>query len=284
MRRIDQSTLRDDDGSISFQNRLKGTLQYGPNWYGEMVAQDEAFDRLSHTLGAEHIALCNYTLPGTALTIPMVLISPQGVRVIIPSPLRGVYRAKGEEWLKFGGSRSRRFTKARPNLQTRAIDMAQTLHRYLRDQGYALPEVEAVLMFTNPRTHVDTAKPRVRIVQADGIDHYAANLQQFQPIMDMEDINAVLEALLNPKGPELETEPEAADEAVDEEPQPAPPSEAKPVEPAAAALVPRTLRPLTRARFQATRRQWILLGVMAFFEVMILIVLVILVVANTFYG
>lgn len=211
---IERSTFRDEKGAISLDARLRGTLQYGLRWYGEMEAQQGVTQRLLKELGDEHILIRNQVLPGTDVIIPMILLSPQGVRVILPTPIRGIYRAKLDEWLVFDGS-SRRFKRVRPNLQGAAMTMASQLLRFLKGQGYPLPEIEAVLIFTNPRTHVDTARPSVRIVLADAVDHFASNLQQFPAIMDGEDIAAVLESLSTPKVAEAVIEepvanPEAA--------------------------------------------------------------------------
>lgn len=211
---IERSTFRDEKGAISLDARLRGTLQYGLRWYGEMEAQQGVTQRLLKELGDEHILVRNQVVPGSDVIIPMILLSPQGVRVILPTPIRGIYRAKLDEWLVFDGS-SRRFKRVRPNLQGAAMTMASQLLRFLKGQGYPLPEIEAVLIFTNPRTHVDTARPSVRIVLADAVDHFASNLQQFPAIMDGEDIAAVLESLSTPKAAEVVIEepavnPEAA--------------------------------------------------------------------------
>jgi hypothetical protein len=133
----------------------------------------------------------------------MILIGPQGVRVIRATSVRGVFRAKGDEWMTFR-SGAGHFRRVRPNQQAVVLADAEAVHRFLQGQGFGLPEVEAVLVFTNPRTHVDTARPRARIVLADGLEHMAANLTQLRPIMDQEDIEAVLGALQHARLPGLE--------------------------------------------------------------------------------
>jgi len=206
MRVIDRSEYRDAEGRISLQSRLRGTLDRGLGWFGEMDAQDDIVQRLGRSLGEEHIMLRNIPLPEAGVIVPMVLISPQGVRVIYPSPIRGMFRAKGDEWYAFSGG-SKRFKKTRPNLQAVVMSMAQDLLNYLQSRGFGLPEVEPVLVFTNPRTHIDMARPSARIVLADAVDHFAANLQQFPAIMNRDDVNSLVEALVNPKPSEAEPEP-----------------------------------------------------------------------------
>ena len=290
MRRIECSEFRDEEGIISIESRIRGTLQNGRKWYGEMVAQNETYEKLGKTLGRDHLAIFNLPLPGTTTTVPMLLLSPQGVRVILPSPLAGVYRAKGDAWMKYGGGRTRRFVPVRPNLQSQVTTMAQEVHDYLREKGYALPEVEAILLFTNPKTHVDTADPRARIVQSDAIDHFAANVSQFQAIMNQDDILELTEVLTKPTRPKVETVPDPEPEL---EPRPVAPIQLPEDSPAeldatfdmdASPLTPRKERSLKRSRFPFSRRQWILLGILVFFEVMILSILTILVISYSFYS
>jgi hypothetical protein len=207
-----------------------------------------------------------------------------------PNPIKGVYRAKGEDWLKFDG-RGRRFKRTRPNLQTQTLDLAQLVHRYLQKylesqgylegQDYKLPEVEAVLVIANPRTHIDSARPRIRIVQADAIDHFAANLLEFQPIMDQEDIDILTEALIEPKFPE--PEPVAEEEL---EPSVAPyefveDGEVFTAEREAEGFPMQAVNQLSSLPF--SRSQWILLAVMIFFELVVLIIFAMLILRNMAY-
>ncbi|MBN2555478.1 MAG: hypothetical protein JXA97_06015 [Anaerolineales bacterium] len=287
MRVIERSEFCDEEGNISLEDRLEGTLQSGFSWYGAMQAQHDVTRRIQNTLGVEHTLIRNAVIPGTTLTIPMILLSPQGVRVLIPSPARGIFRAKSEEWLRFD-SRNRRFKRAKPNLQMQALMMSQSLHKYFQDQGYPLPEIEAVLLFTNPRTHVDTARPRIRILLADAIEHFASNLQQFQPIMDQEDILALIDALDHPRVEEPELIPEAVreedsgQEEVDLLRGPTSTTDIFIREPAI--VRPSISKPTIFSRMNLKRKQWILLAVMTFFEIVVLIVLVMLVLANTLFA
>jgi hypothetical protein len=281
----DRSEFRDEEGVISLENRIRGTIQHGLGWYGMMQAQEFITQRLDKHLDKEHTLLCNVKIPDTMLIVPLILLSPQGVRVIEPSPIRGVFRAKGDEWLKFD-SRARRFKQTHPNLQSRVIQMAKVVHLYLQDQGYALPDVEAVLVFTNPRTHIDQSSPYSRIVQTDAIEHFAANLKQAFQVMDQEDIRALTEALINPPEPEPIPEEVFHVEAFDLEPKPAPVRVREEIDRFVAEPEPMAVGDRIASwsdRLSLSKRQWILLGVMAFFEIVILIILTMLVIANTLY-
>jgi len=294
MKRIECSPFRNEQGQISLEQRVRGTFQHGLSWFGEMQAIDTTARKLEKVLGKEHTSLTSVTLPGTDVTIPLLVLSPQGVRAFLPTPVQGVFRAKGDEWLKFGGGTSRRFTEAKPNLQWKVLEMAQSVLDYLRQKGYALPEVEAILVFTNPRTHVETSNTPARIVLADAIDRFAANMLQFQPIMDQGDIHDLVQAITNPIDAQAEAEPE---------PESPPQSRSRPARPIdlpeasrvdsealiqgeASALSPRQQRSLASIkpkRFSFTRKQWILLGLMALLDILVVGIFAILVLSDSVY-
>ena len=294
MKRIECSPFRDEQGQISLEQRVRGTFKHGLSWYGEMQAIDIAARKLEKVLGKEHIGLTSVTIPGTDVTVPLLVLSPQGARAFLPTPIQGVFRAKDDEWLKFGGGTSRRFTEAKPNLQWNVLEMAHTVLNYLRQKGFAIPEVEAILIFTNPRTHVETSNTPARIVLADAIDRFAANMLQFQPIMDQDDIGDLVQAITNP----IEAQAEA-----DSEPEPSPQARLRPMRPIdlpepsridsesliqgeASALSPRQQRSLTSLkprRFPFTRKQWILLGLMALLDILVVGIFAILVLSDSVY-
>ena len=57
MRRIECSEFRDEEGIISLESRIRGTLQHGRKWYSEMEVQNEAYEKLGKTLGRDHLAI-----------------------------------------------------------------------------------------------------------------------------------------------------------------------------------------------------------------------------------
>lgn len=259
---MELSEFRDDEGLISFENRVRATLKYGINWYPEMEAQETITRRLGRALGDEHLLLRNVPLVGTEVVAPLILFSPQGVRLLQPSTVRGTFRANEDDWQTFD-SRTRKFKSAKPNLQFRALAISRGLHRYFEAQGFAVPEVEAVMIFTNPQTHVDRVNSRARIVLADAIEHFASKVLELNTVMDNEDIQALVDVLLNPPIPEpVEEEQEPQEETVRDavfEPEPLRPIETR-----------RELEPIRRlGRF--TMRQWAVLGILAFFEFAVLL-------------
>jgi hypothetical protein len=290
MRRKELSEFMDEEGQISLEDRIKASLRFGLGWYSDMQALDTAIEKLSSTLGPEHLALTNLELGDGSVILPIVLFSPQGVRVIVTSRLSGVYRAKGEDWLKYGGSGTQRFSPAKPNLIKSALRYAEILHSKLRELGYDIPHVEPVIIFTNPRTHIDSHSAATRIVQADAIERFASNLLQDQPLMDQDDIEELAGALTKQPEPEIQPEIEQAARVEPRSVAPIHLPEASDLEKEAfyasdrSALTPRKLRQLGLNRLPFSQRQTIVLGVLLFFEIIILSVAVIIVIANTFYG
>ena len=265
MRVLERSEFRDENGKISLQNRLRGTLRYGPAWFGIMQAQETVTETLSRSLSNDYHLLRNVHVPGTGLIASMILIGPQGVYALLATLTRGVFRAKDEEWMSHSGGH---FRPVRPNLQGSALATAQVLLEYFHGLGYGLPQVDAAVIFTSPQAHVDTLHPRARIVLADAIEHFAANLRDQPPIMDREDAQLLIDGLLH--------RPEAAPAAEVAPPPPvARPAPRRPAPPAAGPFqldqrkVPRALRP-RRRRAKIRAGQWILLAVMVLVEVFIL--------------
>ena len=271
MQIIELSEFRDEEGLISLENRVRGTLKFGFGWYGDMQAQELVTRKLQGILNDDHMLLLNTPLVGTDVLAPMILFSPQGVRLLYPSTIRGTLRAQDDQWLTYK-SRSREFNPKKPNLQFRALAFASGLLRYFESQGYPLPQLEAVLLFTNPLTHVDTANPQTRIVLADAFEHFSAKILEDQAIMDQEDIHLLVDSLLNPKLPEPELEVE-----LDEEGQEIFESEA---------LRPRDerqdLKPARRLG-SFTRRQWIVIGVLGVFQLVLILTIAAIVLGDLIF-
>jgi hypothetical protein len=263
MRVIERSEFRDEDGKITLQNRVRGSLRFGLSWYGVMQAQQAVSERLNKSLSNDYHLLRNILIPGTGVITSLVLVGPQGVYAILPSPTGGVFRAKDDEWMTHSGGH---FRPARPNLQQSALSAAELLLNYFHGLGYDLPQVEPVLIFTNPRAHVDTVHPRARIVLADALEHFAANLREQPPIMDREDGQLLIEALLHPPQPKVE------EVLAPPPPRPLPPSAVAPAAAGPFQLDEREAPPPPRSgrRRGLRRREVLLLGAMLLMEVCIL--------------
>jgi hypothetical protein len=280
MQVVELSEFRDEEGEISLENRIRGILSSGRlGWYSDMQAQESVTRRMNRVLGSDHTMLRNIPIYGTEHVAPMILLSPQGARLLYLTGARGIFRAKGDDWLSYS-SRAEKFKKTRPNLQAQAQTLAEAVRRSLEQLGYPLPNVEAVLLFTNPRTHVDSAMPNTRIVLADAVDHFAANLLEQQPIMDQEDIRILQEALVNPQPKTVEEPAQDFQEIEPAELESAPLSPDDP-QYAEEGLKPLEMRPgLKRRRGKITRRQWVILGVLGLLEVGVIVVFVLIILSD----
>jgi hypothetical protein len=275
MRVIEQSEFVDDLGNITLEHRIRGTIAHGMGWYSQMQAQKAVSQRLSKALGNEYVLIRNALLPGTPLRIPLILVGPTAVRVILATTLRGVYRARGDQWLEFS-STAQHSRPAYPNLLARVQTRAEALLGYLRSQGFGLPQVEPILIFTNPRTHVDANKPTVRIVLVDAIEHFASNLKQLTPIMDEQDIDEIVASITEPNLPESGMGPQGAGAMIGSLESAFTSDVLKPIEERAKPLADTS----AARRMRMSGRQWALLGVMFFAELVILILFAMIILAN----
>lgn len=199
---IEQSKFVDEEGKISFIKRLTTILDYGKDWYGRMEAQRVVTQRLGRSLKDQHILLRNIPIPGVDEGEPyMVLIGPQGIRVLMAYPVLGVFRANDREWLKLD-QRSRSFIHTKQNLITLALNIQKQVTRLLEIQNFRAPVAESVLLFTNARTLIDGTRPACRIVSADAIEHFAANLEQLPAVINSQQIHTLVDAILYPKLPD----------------------------------------------------------------------------------
>jgi hypothetical protein len=201
---VEKSKYRTEDGTISRMDRVSATLDHGLSWYGRMQAQEIVTQRLGRVLGDQHNLLRNFNVPGIEEGQPfMVLVSPQGVRLLMAYASRGVFRAKEQHWLRFE-SRTRKFKRTQPNLQTDALNLLKRIQQLLEIQGHENFDTEAVLIFTHPRTLIDSARPITRVVSADAVEYFAANVEQSDVSINPDRVNAIVDALLNPKIPDPE--------------------------------------------------------------------------------
>lgn len=194
MKVIDRSPLRDEDGSMSITNRLRGIWQFGFSWNNELQAQDSLIAQMRSRLKNKYTMLRSVILPGLNIPIPLILVGPSGVRVIYASAIKGIFRAKDETWAVMD-TRSQHFKHSSPNLLVRASLMARVIREYLITAGYQIEEVEPVLFFSHPGFYVDTIRPSVRIVLSDAIDRLSSNISQDPTIFDSKDTNKIIATL-----------------------------------------------------------------------------------------
>lgn len=197
MKLIDHTPFQNYKGEIALLDRLKGTLKYGPSWYPELQAQKTVVQLLDRVLARGFILLRNCTLPGSEITIPLILIGPPGIIVAYVTHLRGTYLAKGDSWRVMRGNT---FQPAAVNLLTRVEGFARALKVFLERQGAKRAlSVEAVLLAADPGLYVDSQRSTVRIVMSDALERWATGLLQSPPLLSPEHVEQVAERIANPR-------------------------------------------------------------------------------------
>lgn len=187
------------DGQISMTDRLKAIWKYGASWLKEVEAQPIVIAILEKGLARGYTLLRNVTLPGLEIEIPLILVGPTGIYVLYVTPLRGTYRARGEEWGLLEGEN---FRPARINLLRRTARLGRAVQVYLQKQGFGdLPPVEAVLLGADPGLIVESVRPIVRVVQRDALERFAASISQARVVLGVDRIQQIVNRILNPLPP-----------------------------------------------------------------------------------
>jgi hypothetical protein len=229
MKVIDETPFFNEQGGISFADRLRAIMKYGNSWIAEIKAQRSVVAVLEKHLDRSYTILCNVTPPGLEASIPLILIGPPGVFVINVTNLIGMFRAKGDQWGTITGST---FRPEKPNLLTRTERMARAVQIYLQRQGYTeLTGVEAILLCSEPSIHVDSLRPIIRVVMRDALERFAISLTQARVALSPEAARDVVgrlhqasrpqAAAVSPAAPDMGTAALQEGVARDESPFPA---------------------------------------------------------------
>ncbi|MEZ0395811.1 MAG: hypothetical protein ABWK53_05200 [Anaerolineales bacterium] len=300
MKIIDKTPFISENGEISLVDRAKATMKYGPDWYPEVQAQQQLLPVFSQTLDRNYTLLRNVIPPGLGAMIPFILVGPTGVFVMYVTHLRGVFRAKGDQWGTISGNT---FKPHSPNLLNVTARMARAVQVYLTRQGYEEQNVEAVLLCADPGMHVDSQRPIVRVVMRDALERFLISLGQGRVVLTPERASRLVEHLLHPRPaktaespaeavaadpyvpafalPAAESQPEAASEttadwlerlSAEEKPKEAPAGRllgsAAPPPPVSA---PPARRPAPARKRGLTPVQWAVLAVIGLIELCALI-------------
>jgi hypothetical protein len=256
MKILDYSPIPFNGGKLPLQERLKGITRFGFSWVSEMKSQEVVIENLGRLLDNRFTILRNVPLPEEVVTVPLILLGPPGIVVIYNSPLRGIYRATGDSW-EIMDNRQRNFKATRPNLVTRTLMMTRTFNNFLNQKGYAI-ETEGVLMFTDPGIHVNTTRSDVRVILMDAIERFGARFLQERSVMDVEDVRSIIHALEVAMQPQEETE---AEPKIVPHQQVAQNVDDK---------FSQAISPLQK-KVNFSRRQWVLLGVFLFVDILVLV-------------
>lgn len=197
MRIIDKTKEQDEAGNISPIARVQGTLKYGLNWYSEIEAQKDVIAQLDRLLEKGFVLIRNFTLPDSDIVIPLILLGTGSLSVVLVSPVKGHFEARGNEWDQLINNGSP--APARRNLIDLVAKLSRAFEKYLERKkiNVGLP-VEPVLILSNPGAQVDVLRPVARVVRSDGINAFATSLLQAPAGLRPEAVYSYADQILNP--------------------------------------------------------------------------------------
>ncbi|MGD9093345.1 MAG: hypothetical protein PVF74_10890 [Anaerolineales bacterium] len=271
MKVIDNPNTDQKDSSSSQTSSVLSSLRFGRNWAEDMKAQDTVVNSFGRMLDNNYLMLRNVTLEGLDIPIPLILVGPPGLSVIYPSASRGIFRASEEKWEKLQ-DRQRGFKLVQPNIITRVRLMAQAVSTFLTTSQYSSLEVEPVIMFTDPGTHVETAHPAARIVHSDGLDRFIAGLFKARVLLSRPDANKIANMLMGPKIVSEEGDVTAPEDEFSFAEQGPPPG------PSLADQIPKgegVVKSINKVPF--SMKQWLVLGLLIVVNIFVLLALVVLI-------
>ncbi len=200
MKVIDCSPTPKKANSMSqLQGRLASSLKLSFLMNSETQAQDNLAARLGKMLPNKYFLLRNVKLEDLEVAIPMILLGPSGFTIIYPNAVKGIFRAQNDQWYMMG--KSKKYEPSRPNLIQRSQLFAKTVETFLTKQGCTFPEIQPLLVFVNPGTHVDTVRPAVRILLMDGVDRFCTGLLQSSPTLTRDEIQNMVSKITAPPPP-----------------------------------------------------------------------------------
>lgn len=191
MKVIENSKLKRKESVSNPMSDVISSIKSGLKITEDVPAEDAVIASLARMLDHRYVILKDVILPGLKVPIPLILVGPSGVCVLTPSPMRGVYRAQGENWERMD-ERRKDFRPAQPNMLLRAQLLARAVEKFFNERGYELPKVESALIFTDPGVHIETVRPVVRIILIDGIERFTTGLAQGYPILEKDDVQKIV--------------------------------------------------------------------------------------------
>ncbi len=263
---------------------LGGAISQGLRLRRKQDAQDVLIDLLAKALDNRFFLLSNLNVPNLGKPSPLLLIGPTGLWMMLPSDLKGVFKANENTW-EVLDQRSRNFASARPNLLILIGNWAKSFSDYLGGLGIVLPAIEPVLFFSEAGAHIDTSRPTARIVLADGLPHFLTGVFQAKPVLENEEIRQIVTAIageeaLEPSHAGLEIKD---DFSLHEKRAPEKPVQKPPEQPSRLAAIGREEPQIVRRVSQFipfTSKQWLLLGLLLLVTIIILIALVFVIMIN----
>ena len=264
MRTIDLSRYQAKSGISGIFKDIQGSMSYGYSWQQCRKNQEELVEILGSVLGNECALLRDVNIPKVNRPIPLVLITPATVMVINPKSQQGFFRAEGKLWGELG--KNDQYRPASNNLIRETWLYKKTIEGYFKQHNFTAPMDRGVMIFVSPETVVESIRPRVRIIQADGIKNFARELSIAKPVFSDIDFKAAVNLLTHPKLPVKTKQKKAPPPELMQ-----PPPLSEPL-----AKVDEGITKVAR-KVNFTRKEWIIVGALSALLIIVLVVLIMLV-------
>jgi hypothetical protein len=265
MRTIDLSKFQDESGSANIFNTIQGVFSYGWSWQQCRKSQEDLAEILETVLGNDCVLLRDVNIPKVGRPIPLVLITPAMLLVINPKSQQGFFRAEGKRWEELG--RDDEYRLSQTNLIRETWLYQKTIEGYLKQHNFSAPTDRGVMIFVSPETVVESIRPRVRVIQADGIRNFARELAISKPIFSDMDFRTVVKLLTDPRLPDKTQKRKVAPELMEPE------SEIDET----LAKVDESIDKVTR-KINFSRREWVVVGLLVFGVIVVLIALIMMII------
>jgi len=262
MRTIDLSKFQAESGAAGIFKTIQGVLSYGWSWRQSRISQEELVELLETVLGNDCVLLRDVNIPKVGRPIPAVLITPASLMVINPKSQQGFYRAEGKRWEELG--RDDEYRISQDNLIRETWLFQKTVEGYLKQHNFSAPTDRGVIIFVSPETVVESIRPRVRVIQADGIKNFARELAISKPVFSDLDFRSAVKLLTEPRLPTKQPRKKVQVDLTDPMPE-------------AIAKVDEGITKVTR-KVNFTRREWIIVGSLIALLAIVLVVLIVLIV------
>jgi len=266
MRTIDLSKFQDESGGTNILKTIQGVLSYGWSWQQSRKSQEELAEILETVLGNDCVLLRDVNIPKVGRPIPLVLITPAMLLVINPKTQQGFFRAEGKRWEELG--RDDEYRLAPTNLIRETWLYQKTIEGYLKQHNFSAPTDRGVMIFVSPETVVESIRPRVRVIQADGIRNFARELAISKPVFSDMDFRSAVKLLTDPRLPDKTKKKKVAPELLE-------PVETELDE--TMAIVDENINKVTR-KINFTRREWVVVALLVVGVIVVLIALIMMVI------
>jgi hypothetical protein len=173
---INYASLIETDGTVKPLNRMFGNMKFGGDWYNEIQAQETVISLFRKLLSDRFTLIRNFTLPDEEIPIPLLLVSASGIWLIAVTNIAGIFKTQGKEMFEMDAKKEE-FVPKSPNLVMRTILLARAFEDFLQKHKISLPPVEPVLIFTNPGVDMTTeGDTSLRVLLIDALSRFVSGL------------------------------------------------------------------------------------------------------------